>query len=222
MKLSIIIPYHNRRKLLINVLESINFKDVELIIVDDGSQETIDDLKEFYPINLIKLPYHDNWQNPCIAYNTGFNAATGDVIMLNSSEVVHAGNVIDYVFENFREGIYMSFATKMQNPGEEWWGVHSSLGNFIPYCAVIGKKDLEKLSGYDERFVKSMGWDDYDFTTRVYNLGLKMICVDDPFVIHQYHKPTEYTNMLNKDLLDYLDSNYPGRIKATENKIYIR
>jgi glycosyltransferase involved in cell wall biosynthesis len=219
MKLSIVIPYHNRRQLLINVLDSMNLKDVELIIVDDGSKEPVDDLKEWYPINLIKLPQHD-WCGACIAYNTGFGIATGDVIMLNSSEVTHHGNVIGYVFENFKAGMFMSFAARMSDPSGGWWGVHSTIGNFIPYCAVISRKDMELLSGYDERFAKGIGFDDYDFTHRVRNLGLKMICVDDPFVVHQYHEPTKYINTINKDLLDYLNTNYLCRIKAPENKVY--
>jgi glycosyltransferase involved in cell wall biosynthesis len=200
-----------------------NLQDVELIIVDDGSREKIDDLKLIYPIKLIKLPHHDTWQNPCIVYNTGFNAATGELIMLNSSEVMHMGDITGYVQRNLKKGFYMSFAARMENvDGSEWWGVHSSMGNFIPYCAALTREDIESLSGYDERFKGSMGFDDYDFTRRVHNLGLKMICVDDPYCKHQYHMPTQYTNTINKDLLDYLDNHYPDRIKADENKIYVR
>jgi glycosyltransferase involved in cell wall biosynthesis len=196
---------------------------VELIIIDDGSKESIDDLKDRFSINLIKIPRHDKWQNPCIAYNTGFNIATGDIIILNSSEVVHVGDITGYVKKNFKNKTYMAFSARMENiNGSWWWGVHSSIGNFIPYCAAIGRKDLEKLNGYDERFANSMGFDDYDFTRRIYNLGLKMICVDDPYCKHQYHEPTKYTNTINKDLLSYLDKYFPERIKSEENKIYVR
>jgi glycosyltransferase involved in cell wall biosynthesis len=207
-----------------NVLKSINVRrDVELIIVDDGSNETIDDLVDLYSINLIVLPRHDTWQNPCIAYNIGFSAATGDLIMLNSSEVMHKGDIVGYVLKNFKPKMYMAFAAFMKNKDDSgWWGVHSSMGNFIPYCAVISRENLEILSGYDERFVKGMGFDDYDFTRRVYNLGLKMVCIDDPYCIHQWHEPTKYTNEINKDLLGRLDKYFPDRIKAAENKIYIR
>jgi glycosyltransferase involved in cell wall biosynthesis len=229
MKLSIVIPYHNRRQLFLNVLKSINIRDdVELIIVDDGSNEQnkINDIKILFPkfnINLIVLPEHRKWQNPCIAYNTGFNAATGDLIMLNSSEVIHVGDVIGYVFDHFKDNMFICFSTLMKNAdGTSWWGTHSSIGNFMTYCAVLSRKNMETLSGYDERYQFSMGFDDYDFTRRVYHLGLGMICIDKPYCIHQYHEPTKYTNEINKDLLSYLDKNFPKRIKAEENKIYIR
>ena len=33
-----------------------------------------------------------------------------------------------------------------------------------------------------------IGFDDYDFTHRVNNLGLNMKCIDNPYVIHQWHQ----------------------------------
>ena len=75
---------------------------------------------------------------------------------------------------------------------------------------------MDILGGYDERFAKGIGFDDYDFTHRVKNLGLNIKVIDDPYVIHQWHKPTEYTNTINYDLLMFLNSKYPDRIKANE------
>ena len=83
-----------------------------------------------------------------------------------------------------------------------WWGVHSTIGNMIPYCGVISKENMDILGGYDLRFVSGIGYDDYDFTHRVKNLKLKTKIIDDPFVFHQWHKPTEYPNTKNLDLLN--------------------
>jgi len=231
VKLSIVIPYYNRKQLLINVLKSIDYysigNNVELIVVDDGSdnQQQIYDIKlKNLNINLIRIERSTKWRGPCIAYNIGFKAAMGDVIMINSSEVVHMGDVIGYVFKNMTPDKYIAFSTYMANEDEvlyklifnNFWGVHSSIGNSIPYCAAIGKEKMDILGGYDERFAKGIGFDDYDFTDRIYNLGLKMIIIDKPFVVHQWHKPTEYLNTINLDLLNYLRINFPDRIKANE------
>lgn len=191
-------------------------KDIEVIIIDDGSDNPIE--------NAIRLERTDKWRGACIAYNTGFKAATGDVIMINSSECVHVGDVTGYVFKNFKENDYFSFSTYMMNKDEDlskprfdnFWGVRSTVGNSIPYCGVISKKNMDLLGGYDERFVKGIGFDDYDFTHRVKNLGLNIKVIDDPYVIHQWHEPTEYTNNINYNLLMYLNKNYPNRIKANE------
>jgi len=226
MKLSIVIPYYNRKSLLLNVLKSIEHYskgyDTEIIIVDDGSDKKHEVDFDFIDYKLIRLERANIWRGACIAYNIGFKAAMGDVIMINSSEVVHMGNVIGYVFKNMTPDKYIAFSTYMANEDElldklifnNFWGVHSSVGNSIPYCAVIGKEKMDILGGYDERFAKGIGFDDYDFTDRIYNLGLKMIIIDKPFVVHQWHKPTEYSNTINLDLLNDLRIHFPNRIKA--------
>jgi glycosyltransferase involved in cell wall biosynthesis len=223
MKLSIVIPYYNRRELLINVLKSINMTgDIEVIIVDDGSDEENRLNFHLMDYKLLILERSKVWRGACVAYNAGFKEATGDVIMINSSECIHVGDVTGYIFENFKENDYFSFSTYMMNQNEDlnkpkfknFWGVHSSVGNFIPYCGVISKKNMDLLGGYDERFAKGIGFDDYDFTHRVKNLKLNMKCIDDPYVIHQWHSPTKYPNTLNYDLLMYLNKNFPDRIKA--------
>lgn len=234
MKLSIVIPYYNRKSLLLNVLKSFTLReDIEIIIVDDGSsaENRIEDIKYNHDITLIRLERSNKWRGPCMAYNIGFKAATGDYIMINSSECVHIGDVTGYVFDNINPETYLSFSTYMSRVSDNFsnlegikyrlkydnfWGVHSTVGNFIPYCGVIAKEKMDILGGYDERFAVGIGFDDYDFTHRVNNLGLKMICIDDPFVIHQWHKPTEYPNTINYDLLMYLNKNFNKRIKANE------
>jgi len=234
MRLSVVMPYYNRRSLIKNVLASITPGDIEVIIVDDGSsmEHQIDDILDDYDfdIRLLKLAIKTAWRGPTIAYNVGFKEAQGDVIIINSSECIHVGNIIGYVTKNFRDNDYMAFSACMGEPGIEydyskdflkkaqekgaWWGVHSSIGNMIPYCAAISKKNMDILGGYDLRFVEGIGYDDYDFTHRVKNLKLNTMIVDNPFCFHQWHKPTEYPNTRNLDLLKYLNLTEPDRITA--------
>lgn len=247
MKLSIILPYYNRRNLILNTLKSIDCfardKDIEVIAVDDGSDEE-QHIRDFrfknFGFTILKLERDPVWRGPCMAYNIGFNAATGDVIMINSSECIHIGNIIGYVFENFKSKDYICFSANMGKPEHQerlnnfdwskpfvakrlkelidpiknWWGCHSTIGNYIPYCAVISKEDMEILGGYDSRFAIGVGYDDYDFFHRVKNLKLNMSFVDDPFCFHQWHKLTVYPNTINIDLLNRLNKEFPDRIKA--------
>jgi len=249
MRLSIVIPYYNRRDKLLNVLKSIDFSyPIEVVLVDDGSDKEyqVFDLPGIYPaIRLIRLE-KNGWRGAAVAYNTGFREAKGNMIMINSSECMHIGNIVRYVFRNFKSNQYLAFSSLMSSrhidiekltwnkprkfkkqiakiddkytlPSDRtWWGVHSTVGNFIPYCAVISKANMELLGGYDERFASGIGFDDYDFTWRVKNLRLNMICVDKPYVFHQWHKPTDYPNTKNLDLLKMLNEKYPKRIKAND------
>ena len=258
--LSIVIPYYNRRQLLINTLKSINyFKEkypIEIIIVDDGSskEHQINDITNLFSdlnINLIVVERHEiKWRGASFAYNTGFNAVNGDVVLINCAESFHAGNIIKYIFNNLDTKSYMSFSTycvdndlneiinnidwnnsdvinKIDNfkhikSFTNYWGSHSSNYTLIPYCAAINREDIEILSGYDERFMDGIGYDDYDLVYRINHLKLKTELIDKPYCIHQFHMPTTYSNTINLDFLHYLENNYPNRIKADMNKIYIK
>jgi len=236
MKLSIVIPYFNRKPLLLTVLKSFNINyPVEVVIVDDGSSQEhhVDDIINDYDfgIKLIKLEPKIQWRVPVMAANIGFKEATGDVILVNGSEVVHIGDIIGYVFNNFKSDDYFAFSAcmgrkptdiKYDDPDflkkiqEEnaWWGVHSTIGNSIPYCAAISKENMDILGGYDSRFVGGVGFEDYDFTNRVKNLGLEISIIDNPFCFHQYHESVKYPNNKNLELLKYLNEHEPDRIKA--------
>jgi glycosyltransferase involved in cell wall biosynthesis len=249
--LSIVIPYYNRKQLLINTLKSINyFKSeypIEIIIVDDGSnnEHQVNDISTLFPdlnINLIILSRDTSkWRGAAIAYNTGFDAATGDVILINSADTIHMGDIIGYIFKFLTEKSYISFSTYQGTPEmlggfnnfnweipdvtkrlidiglpySNWWNSHSTNYTLIPYCGALTTENMRTLGGYDERFIKGIGYDDYDFIDRVKNLGLKTELIDDPFCVHQHHKATVYSNTINLDfLVGYLRKQFPNRIKA--------
>lgn len=120
MKLSIVITYHNRRQQLINTLYSIEATiidyPVEIIIVDDKSDEPIDDIKDIFelPIKLIKRDTKERI-DPVVPLNIGFEAATGDVILINCAECYHFGNILECIFRNFTENDYFAFSTYSLN-----------------------------------------------------------------------------------------------------------
>ena len=188
-------------------------------------------------------------RGPTIACNTGFNNVTGDVILLNNADCLHMADIIGYVFHNFKPKTYLTFAaykgwelpdgifdnldwTKLDNVLRliEWkdlnsWHFHSPYRDkfdFIPYSAAISTEDIQAISGYDERFAHmgGLGYEDADFVTRISNLGLEIIPIDNPFCVHQKHKPSVFKNRINLDFFLYLEVNFPNRIKITTNKIY--
>jgi glycosyltransferase involved in cell wall biosynthesis len=253
--LSIVMPYYNRRGLLLNTLKSIEHSKeecpIEVIIVDDGSDTAhqILDVPDMFSfkIKLFVLKREINkWRGPTIAYNVGFSQVEGDVILINCAEGFHAGNIIEYVFKNFKEKSYMSFSayagdSKVTEVLTGWdgkeginnvldqikplnneWHSHSSNYTLIPYCAAINTEDMETLSGYDERFEMGIGFDDYEFIDRVKNLGLDLLLIDSPFCIHQWHQPTVYINKNNLNFLKALRTSIPHRIKVKTNKIYVK
>jgi hypothetical protein len=119
MKVSIIIGNYNRKLQLFYTLLTIKkslYKNIEIIIIDDCSdipEEQINeaDFKNFFMnIKLIKIKREEKtWVNPCVIYNKGINASTGDIIILQNSEVCHIGDCISYVVNNLRPNDWLTF-----------------------------------------------------------------------------------------------------------------
>jgi glycosyltransferase involved in cell wall biosynthesis len=112
-KVSIVMSYLNRKDQLLctlNTIVSSQYKNIEVIIVDDGSDEDqrLDDVQELYrdKIKVIKIINIDEskktWLNPCIAYNIGIKEATGDIVIIQNPEIAHIGDCISYVVKNLR------------------------------------------------------------------------------------------------------------------------
>jgi len=116
--ISIVFAYYNRRNLLITTINSIvksKCNNLELVIVDDGSDEInrIDDLNVLFPtldINVIRIEKNKKWwTNPCIPFNIGFHFAKGDTVVIQNPECLHIGDVLKYVEDNIALNKYIVF-----------------------------------------------------------------------------------------------------------------
>jgi glycosyltransferase involved in cell wall biosynthesis len=90
MKLSIIIPAYNEVATIDAIVARVRATpyDKEIVIVDDGSSDgTRDKLKELEKIPVIKVVYHEQNQGKCAALRTGFQHATGDIILIQDADL---------------------------------------------------------------------------------------------------------------------------------------
>ena len=91
-KLSIVIPVYNERELVIDVLKKVrNLKidktDIEIIVVDDYSTDgTRELLKKKGNKYIDKLLLHDENLGKGAALKTGFNAITGNVVIVQDAD----------------------------------------------------------------------------------------------------------------------------------------
>jgi glycosyltransferase involved in cell wall biosynthesis len=213
--ISIVMSYYNRQVLLDKTLESIHaseVKDYELIIVDDASDVPVvcDEAK------IIRIERKDKWwHNPCIPYNMGFKAATGDIVVIQNPECYHVGDVLAYARDNAKPNRYLSFSCYALNrndtqqlhhgifpvikdrvykhPEDNGWynhPLHRAVG--FHFCSAITKDDLDVIGGFDKRYAEGIGYDDDDLVMRIKKRKMLLNIVEKPYVLHQFHMPMSY------------------------------
>lgn len=99
-KVSVIIPTYNREKYVKKCLESIlnqTLKDIEIIIVDDGSQDNTKEIVNSYKDKRIKYIYKNN---------TGIGDTRNKGISLSRGEYIAFVDIDDYIDELMLEKMY--------------------------------------------------------------------------------------------------------------------
>ena len=211
--ISIVMAFYNRQELLNKTLESLDkssVKDYELIIVDDASAVPLVCPRA----KIIRVEKKDKWYNcSCVAWNRGLREATGDIVILNSPECYHAGDILAYAQENLRPNLYLAFGcyaiskketedfqrgimpaieNHIINSGNGWYNHSRYRPVAYHFCSAILRKDLDMIGGFDERYAYGVAFDDDEFIRTIRYMGMDVRIVDSPYVIHQYHTHFEF------------------------------
>jgi len=107
MKISIIVPIYNEEILLPRVLENLRRLplDKELILVDDGSKDgTLSILKQEEAKPDTKVLYHSINQGKGASIRTGLTKVTGDIVIIQDSDLEYNSDEIPKVLEPILKG----------------------------------------------------------------------------------------------------------------------
>ena len=108
MKLSVVIPVYNEVKTIKEIVSRVQAVDLEkeIVIVDDGST---DGTRELLPeISLaqknVRVFYHDRNQGKGAALRTGFEGATGDIVIVQDADLEYDPREYPVLLEPILDG----------------------------------------------------------------------------------------------------------------------
>jgi len=195
---SIIIPIYNYGVQFEKALQSVfssTYKNVEIVIVDDGSNDDYVKLKlesiKDHPN--IKVIYQEN-QGPSSARNNGIKQSIGDLILpLDADDTIHPDYIQSCVniLKNNKtiSPVYCDTLHIGQTQGievrPEWSLERLNKGPFIVNCSMFHREAFEKCDGYD---VELKGWEDYDLWLRMGISGYVGKRIPKPLFIYFHHE----------------------------------
>lgn len=181
---SIIIPTYNHANALSELLQSISrqtCRDIEVIVVDDGSEDdpcaVVKEAKKNFPFPLTCVK-QDNAGAP-VARNNGAKLAKGDYYIFTDADLVFK----DYAIEKFKQALrenpsasyaYASFTIEGKvMTGQVFSETKLREQNYIPTTALIR---AEAFVAFDEALTRFQDW---DLWLTMLEQGKRGVFVDD-------------------------------------------
>ena len=158
---SIIIPTYNSEKNLSKCLESLNqqhYHNIEIIVVDQSSEDNTQKIAKKFECKLIKLPKPKFYSPPTRSRNEGAKLAKGEILLHLDSDMKVSGELIKEIAEIFsfdpkvgalvvhEEDITNGFWSKCKAFERKcYWG-----NDNIESARVVRKHIFNTVGGYDE------------------------------------------------------------------------
>lgn len=145
MKISVVIPMYNEEENVVKTLEEANnilknLRDLEIIVVDDGSTDnTFKFAKEFKSDKDILILTHPVNMGMGRALRTGFEKATGDVIVTIDADLSYDPSYIPKMIDELDESTDIVIGSQYMEGGKT---------ENIPPLRLFISKTANKLVGY--------------------------------------------------------------------------
>jgi len=224
--ISIVMTSHERSQQVYCTLDTINicnYKNVQIIIVDDSSTDPVLEsmVSRFnLHIELISINRTNKfWANPCINYNIGFQYIKGNKVIIQNSEVCYIGDILEYTANNIVDDNYYVFDVKASRDfitndiiysllkqqkitvdiynKDIWsqWYQHTTERNAnYHFLTALTKKTLDKIGGFSYDYAFGSWYDDDDLLLKVYLNSINIINIkNDTYKIGGIHLFHGYT-----------------------------
>lgn len=189
MFVSIIVPVHNSFGTLCRHLDSImcsTYKDYELILVDDGSQEDYREVLKRYPVVYKRLGQR---RGSYYARNVGAEDARGDILVFLDADIVIRSDTLEKIVDIFSQSPDISalIGSYDDDPGahdtisqfkflcHHYIHQHERqyVGSFWTGCGAIRSKVFNELGGFNLNLFSSLNSvNDVDLGYRLKERGI--------------------------------------------------
>jgi GT2 family glycosyltransferase len=204
MQISVIVPTHNRRVLLLRLLDSLLRQtlcadDYEVIVVcdgaTDGTAEQVRTLcREHSRLHLVEQPQ----RGPAVARNAGARIAQGRYLAFTDDDCIVSREWLEKLIESLKEsgivgsmGRTTTIVSEITPLTHQMVSDHSSIFVMATCNAAYRRDAFEQLRGFDEGFQFPHN-EDADFAWRLESLG-KVSYAPDALVVHP-PRPETFTN----------------------------
>jgi glycosyltransferase involved in cell wall biosynthesis len=195
---SVVMPVYNYGKMFHKSIESVfnsTYKNIELIIVNDGSTDEyvlkkLDSLSNHPNIKII----HQENGGPSNARNNGIKNSNGEYILpLDSDDMIspeYIQTCVNIIKKNKNiSPVYCDTNHVGQMSGienrPEWSRERLIQGPFIVNCSMFTRESFDLCGGYDEEM---KGWEDYDLWVRMMNNGFIGKRIPKPLFTYFHHE----------------------------------
>lgn len=224
--LSIVIPVRNAESTLqpcLEALASLRENNIEIIVVDDASDDLTPHIAEKFRYTVIRL---DRQSGPAVARNRGARAARGDIILFIDSDVIISQKAVDHILEDFssdselaavvgmldKETPYKNISSQFYNLRKhyDYSLIDGNLSTLYTTASAVRKDIFHLVGGFNENYT-TPSVEDTDLGKRLYKLGYKIKLDKNVRVVHLKHFGLE--SLLKSD---YMRTNHHIKLLMRE------
>lgn len=224
-KVSVVIPMYNAAGFVTETIKSVlsqSYKDIEVVVVDDGSQDSSSSVVEAIDDSRILLVSQEN-KGVCAARNTGIARASGEWVYLLDADDLLTPNALEVRLERMYEKGFRACYSRIRKVGKDGtckgysrskapsgWILPQMEKEFLFECGSNGMMhrdvlDLLRLASMnDEACYYQPKWfggcEDWEFALRLAAVT-GILFISDPLVAYTVgHNPTSRSAQRNSML----------------------
>jgi len=193
--ISVIIPSYNREKTIERAVRSVlnqSVKDIEVIVVDDGSVDNTREVISQISDNRVKYIYQNN-SGACVARNNGIENAKGEYIAFQDSDDSWSENKLERQLAKLvstgADLVFCQVRRHNYETGDEIYPIINLKGSFVPgemminqsmasTQTILAKKEVFSEVKFDPKMPR---FQDYDLMIRMAQKYNVAFC-DEPLV----------------------------------------